>query len=51
MGFCKRLNELAYSPYVMDAFLVYGHSSDMASRLYEEMMGFAGRVARVPADM
>jgi len=51
MGFCKRLNELPYAPYVMDAFLVYGYSSDLASRLYEEMMRFAERAAREPAEL
>jgi hypothetical protein len=48
MGFSKRLNGLPYLPYVMDAFLVYGYSAEMASRLYEEMMGYAGQEARRP---
>jgi len=48
MGFSKRLNGLPYLPYVLDAFLVYGYSTDMASRLYEEMMGYADREARLP---
>jgi len=51
MGFCKHLNKLPYAPYVMDAFLVYGYSSDLASRLYEEMMRFAERPAREPAEL
>ena len=42
MSFSKRLNALPYSPYVMDAFLVYGYSAEVASRLYEEMMRYAG---------
>ena len=42
MSFSKRLNALPYSPYVMDAFLVYGYSAEIASRLYEEMMHYAG---------
>ena len=50
MGFSRRLNDLAYSPYVMDAFLVYGYSADTASRLYEEMMGLAGKEPRVPSQ-
>ena len=50
MGFSQRLNGLNYSPYVMDAFLVYGYSADTASRLYEEMMSLAGREARTPDD-
>jgi len=51
MGFCKELNKLPYTPYVMDAFLVYGYSSDLASRLYEEMMRHAGFTAREPAEL
>jgi len=43
MAFCKRLNDLPYSPYVMDAFLVYGYSADNATRLYLEMMTFADK--------
>jgi len=43
MGFSKRLIDLPYSPYVMDAFLVYGYTPQGASGLYEEMMKYAGR--------
>ena len=48
MGFTQRMLELPYLPYVMDAFLVYGYSPQAASALYEEMMRFAGREARLP---
>lgn len=43
MAFAKELTRLPYSPYVMDAFLVYGYSPEAASALYEEMMKYAGR--------
>ena len=46
MGFAKRLAGIDFSPYVMDAFLVYGYSPQAASALYEEMMRFAGRTPR-----
>ena len=42
MSFSQALNGLAYSPYVMDVFLVYDYSSEDASGLYEEMMQLAG---------
>ena len=48
MSFSKHLNNLPYMPYVLDAFLVYGYSSDMASRLYKEMMHYAGKEPRKP---
>lgn len=48
MGFTKALNCLPYSPYVMDAYLVYGYSPEVASGLYEEMMEKAGRTPRLP---
>lgn len=48
MAFTKTLNNLPYSPYVMDAFLVYGYSPEAASGLYEEMMERAGRTPRLP---
>ena len=48
MAFTKTLNNLPYSPYVMDAFLVYGYSPEAASGLYEEMMEKAGRTPRLP---
>lgn len=48
MAFAKELNQLPYSPYVMDAFLVYGYSPEAASALYEEMMGLAGLTPRLP---
>lgn len=38
MSFAKRLNQLPYSAYVLDAFLDYGYSPKAASALYEEMM-------------
>lgn len=50
MSFSKTLNALPYSPYVMDAFLVYGYSPEVASGLYEEMMERAGRTPRLPGD-
>ncbi len=46
MGFAKELTQLAYSPYVMDAFMVYGYTPEAASALYEEMMKFAGKTPR-----
>jgi hypothetical protein len=46
MAFAKELTRLPYSPYVMDAFLVYGYSPEAASALYEEMMKYAGREIR-----
>lgn len=50
MAFCKELTQVPYSPYVMDAFLVYGYSPEAASALYEEMMGFAGRPVDCSAE-
>ncbi len=47
MAFTQELNGLPYSPYVMDAFLVYGYSPEAASGLYEEMMERAGRMPRI----
>lgn len=46
MSFAKTLTGLSYSPYVMDAFLVYGYAPEAASALYEEMMGYAGLVPK-----
>ena len=43
MGFCKRLTHLPHSPYLLDAFLMYGYSPAAASGLYEEMMTLAGQ--------
>lgn len=48
MAFAKTLTGLRYSPYVMDAYLVYGYSPEAASALYEEMMESAGRTPRLP---
>ncbi|MCL2321425.1 MAG: hypothetical protein FWC47_04875 [Oscillospiraceae bacterium] len=42
MGFAKELTGIPFSPYVMDAFMVYGYAPEAASALYEEMMKFAG---------
>ncbi len=50
MAFTKTLNELPYSPYVMDMYLVYGYSPEAASGLYEEMMERCGRTPRLPED-
>lgn len=50
MAFTQALNNLHYSPYVMDAYLVYGYSPEAASALYEEMMTFAGRTPRLPEE-
>lgn len=41
MGFCKEINNLKFSPYVMDAFLVYEYSAENATRLFNEMMAYA----------
>ncbi|MFR7889351.1 MAG: hypothetical protein ACLU4B_13015 [Bilophila wadsworthia] len=48
MSFAKALTGISYSPYVMDAFLVYGYSPEAASGLYEEMMEKTGRTPRLP---
>lgn len=48
MSFAKALTGIPYSPYVMDAFLVYGYSPEAASGLYEEMMEKTGRTPRLP---
>lgn len=48
MAFSQALNDLPYSPYVLDSFLVYGYSPEVACDLYEEMMQKAGRTPRVP---
>lgn len=42
MAFSKAINKMEYSPYVLDAFLVYGYSEKQASLLYEEIMTFSG---------
>jgi hypothetical protein len=43
MAYSQELNQLPYSTYVLDMFLVYGYSPEEASGLYEEMMEDAGR--------
>ena len=48
MSFAKALTGIPYSPYVMDAYLVYGYSPEAASALYEEMMEKSGRTPRLP---
>jgi len=48
MSFAKTLTGIPYSPYVMDAFWVYGYSPEAASGLYEEMMEKTGRTPRLP---
>ena len=48
MAFAKALTEITFSPYVLDAFLVYGYSPEAASGLYEEMMEKSGRTPRLP---
>lgn len=50
MAFTKELNRLSYSPYVMDAFLVYGYSPEASCGLYEEMMEKCGRTPRVSLE-
>lgn len=50
MSFAQELVGIAYSPYVMDMFLVYGYSPEEASGLYEEMMEKAGRKPRLKAE-
>lgn len=42
MAFAARLNRIDYSPYVLDAFLVYGYNPTSSSALYEEMIQCAG---------
>lgn len=48
MAFAKALTGIRFSPYVLDAFLVYGYSPEAASGLYEEMMEKSGRTPRLP---
>ncbi len=43
MAFAQEVNDLPYSPYVLDTFLVYGYSPEEASGLYEEMMDYSRR--------
>lgn len=43
MGFAQEMTQIPFSPYVLDAFLVYGYSPKAASALYEEMMIFVGK--------
>lgn len=50
MAFAKELTQIPYSPYVMDAFMVYGYSPEAASELYEEMMRFAGLSPHLPEE-
>ena len=50
MAFARELTGLSYSPYVMDVFLVYGYYTEEASGLYEEIMEYAGKVARLPEE-
>jgi hypothetical protein len=47
MSFTQYINQLSWSPYVMDAFLVYGYSPMAASALYEEMMISTGLKPRL----
>lgn len=47
MAFAARLNRLPFSPYVLDAFLVYGYSPKAASALYEEMVQSARKASRI----
>ena len=42
MAFARELNNLPYSPYLLDVMLMYGYSQDGAIRLYEEIMTMAG---------
>lgn len=49
MAFSQRINELTFSPYVLDCFLVYGYSPKAACALYEEMISHARRNAQSPA--
>ena len=42
MSCARALNDLSYSPYVMDVFLVYDYSAEDSSGLYDEMMELAG---------
>ena len=50
MAFAREITGISYSPYVMDVFLVYGYNPEEASGLYQEMMEYAGKVARLPED-
>jgi hypothetical protein len=42
MEFAKRLNTVAYSPYIMDVFLVYNYNKSIAFDLYEEIIRLSG---------
>lgn len=42
MEFARSLNQLDYSPFILDVFLVYGYSHESACRLYEEIMEISG---------
>lgn len=46
MAFAKWMTGLPFSPYVLDAFLVYGYSESASSALYEEM----SQAAQPPAS-
>ena len=48
MAFAREITGISYSPYVMDVFLVYGYNPEEASGLYEEIMEYAGKIARLP---
>ena len=48
MAFTKTISGIHFSPYVLDAFMVYGYSPLAASALYEEMMIFADKTPRIP---
>jgi len=46
MAFAKKLTGISFSPYVLDALLVYGYSPAAAGALYREMMNHAGKEPR-----
>ncbi len=40
MAFAEEINELAFSPYILDVLMVYGYDPEEASGLYEEICGY-----------
>ena len=42
MSFAQKLNNLPYSPYILDVFLVYDYSAEEAGGLYGEIMELSG---------
>jgi len=41
MSFAFSYSGIKFSPYLLDVLLVYGYSTNEASGLYEEMIGYS----------